>query len=46
LTVALRTILFDLGTAIQQIGRAVPDDPAPLQLIGVYRNLIRRWANA
>jgi PKHD-type hydroxylase len=41
-----RTILFDLDTAIQQIGRAVPDHPSLVQLTGVYHNLIRRWADA
>jgi predicted 2-oxoglutarate/Fe(II)-dependent dioxygenase YbiX len=41
----LRKILFDLGTANQQIDRAVPDDPAPVQPAGVYHNPIRRWAD-
>jgi PKHD-type hydroxylase len=41
-----RTILFDLDTAIQQIGRAVPEHPALVQLTGVYHNLVRRWADA
>jgi len=41
-----RTILFDLDTAIQQIGRAVPDHPALVQPTGVYHNPIRRWADA
>jgi predicted 2-oxoglutarate/Fe(II)-dependent dioxygenase YbiX len=40
-----RTILFDLDTAIQQSGRAVPDDSAPVQPAGVNCNPIRRWAD-
>lgn len=39
-----RTLLFDLDTAIQQIGRDVSDHPAVLQLTGIYHNLLRRWA--
>jgi PKHD-type hydroxylase len=41
-----RTLLFDLDTAIQKLGRDVPDHPAVVQLTGVYHNLIRRWADA
>ena len=40
------TILFDLDTAIQQIGHAAPDHPAPAQLTGVQHDPIRRWADA
>ena len=39
-----RTILFDLDTAIQQVGRDVANQPGVLQLTGVYHNLLRRWA--
>jgi PKHD-type hydroxylase len=39
-----RALLFDLDTAIQQLGGAVPDHPATVQLTGVYHNLLRRWA--
>jgi PKHD-type hydroxylase len=41
-----RTLLFDLDSAIQRIGRDVPDHPATVQLTGIYHNLIRRWADA
>jgi PKHD-type hydroxylase len=39
-----RTLLFDLDTAIQQLGRDVPEHPSTVQLTGVYHNLLRRWA--
>jgi PKHD-type hydroxylase len=39
-----RTLLFDMDTAIQRIGRDVPDHPSTVQLTGVYHNLLRRWA--
>jgi PKHD-type hydroxylase len=39
-----RTQLFDLDNAIQQLARDVPDHPACVQLVGVYHNLIRCWA--
>jgi PKHD-type hydroxylase len=39
-----RTVLFDLDSAIQRLGRDVPDHPSTLQLTGVYHNLVRRWA--
>jgi PKHD-type hydroxylase len=41
---AERTLLFDLDTAIQQVGREIPDHPASVALVGVYHNLLRRWA--
>src|SRR5690348_4577589 len=40
-----RTLLFDLDTAIQRIGRDVPNHPSSVQLTGVYHNLLRRWAD-
>ena len=40
-----RTLLFDLDSAIQQIGRDAPDHPSTVQLTGVYHNLLRRWAD-
>jgi len=43
---AQRTLLFELDTAIQQLGRAVPDHGALVQLTNVYHNLLRRWADA
>lgn len=39
-----RTLLFDLDTAIQRLARDVPDNPAVVQLTGVYHNLLRQWA--
>jgi PKHD-type hydroxylase len=39
-----RTLLFDLDTAIQSLSRERADHPAAVQLIGVYHNLLRRWA--
>jgi len=41
-----RTLLFDLDSAIQQLGTDTPDHPACVQLTGVYHNLLRRWAEA
>jgi PKHD-type hydroxylase len=39
-----RTLLFDLDMAIQRLNNDVPDNPALIQLTGVYHNLMRRWA--
>jgi PKHD-type hydroxylase len=39
-----RTLLFDLDTAIQKLNRDRRDDPATVQLTGIYHNLVRRWA--
>jgi PKHD-type hydroxylase len=39
-----RTLLFDLDTAIQALGRDHPDHPSTVQLTGVYHNLLRRWS--
>src|SRR5688572_29717391 len=39
-----RTLLFDLDMAIQRLGEDIPEHPAPVQLTGVYHNLLRRWA--
>jgi PKHD-type hydroxylase len=41
---AERTLLFDLDSAIQRLGRDHPDHPGAVQLTGVYHNLLRRWA--
>ena len=40
-----RTLLFDLDTAIQRLGRNVPNHPGIVQLTSVYHNLLRRWAD-
>lgn len=39
-----RTLLYDLDTAIQRLAKDAPGHPAGVQLIGVYHNLLRRWA--
>lgn len=41
-----RTLLFDLDAAIQRLNTRVADDPALVQLTGIYHNLIRRWADS
>ncbi len=41
-----RTILFELGSAIQRLARDVPDHAALVELAGVYHNLLRAWADA
>ncbi|QPQ54836.1 Fe2+-dependent dioxygenase [Allosphingosinicella flava] len=41
-----RTLLFDLDRSIQAIAAdRGQDDPAIIQLTGVYHNLLRRWAD-
>jgi PKHD-type hydroxylase len=40
-----RQVLFDLDTAIRQLAGAVPENPAIDQLLNVYHNLLRHWAN-
>ena len=42
---AARTLLFDLDTAIQRLGHDHPEHPSAVQLVGVYHNLLRRWAD-
>lgn len=42
---AQRALLFDMDTALQQLGRDVPDHDAVVQLMGVYHNLLRRWSD-
>lgn len=42
-----RRVLFELDTAIQTIAQdRGQDDPAIIQLTGVYHNLLRRWADS
>ena len=41
---AARTLLFDLDTAIQRLSRDHPEHASAVQLVGVYHNLLRRWA--
>jgi PKHD-type hydroxylase len=39
-----RTLLFDLDMIIQNIAQTQPNSPHPIQLTGVYHNLLREWA--
>ena len=39
-----RTLLFDLDAAIRAINQSGTNQPAAVQLTGVYHNLLRRWA--
>ena len=39
-----RALLFDLDSAIRRLNADPADHPAPIQLTGVYHNLLRRWA--
>lgn len=39
-----RSLLFDLDSAIRQLGGERPDHPVVVQLTGVYHNLLRKWA--
>ena len=39
-----RTLLFDLDSSIQRVSQALPEHPTPVQLTGIYHNLLRRWA--
>lgn len=39
-----RAILFEMDSAIQKLGRDVPDHRGLVQLTGTYHNLLRQWA--
>ncbi len=39
-----RTVLLDLDLAIQRLNKDYPEHPSAVQLIGVYHNLLQRWA--
>ncbi len=39
-----RTLLFDLDLAIQRLNKDHPEHPSGVQLVGVYNNLLRQWA--
>jgi PKHD-type hydroxylase len=41
---AKRSILLDLDLAIQRLSKDHPTHPSGVQLIGVYHNLVRQWA--
>jgi len=40
-----RALLFSLDNAIQDVAQALPDHAVSGQLLGVYHNLLRRWAD-
>jgi PKHD-type hydroxylase len=42
---AERSLLFELGTVLQEYEAALPEHPALVQLTGVYYNLFRRWTD-
>jgi PKHD-type hydroxylase len=39
-----RRLLFDLDVVIQKLNRDTATHPAMVELVGVYHNLLRRWA--
>jgi PKHD-type hydroxylase len=40
-----RAILFQLDTALQQLGRDVAEHPSQVQIAGAYHNLLRLWSD-
>jgi PKHD-type hydroxylase len=40
-----RAILYDLDRSIQRLNSRVADDPAMVDLVGVYHNLLRQWTH-
>jgi PKHD-type hydroxylase len=40
-----RALLQELHLATKRVMAALPDDPAVVQLVGVYQNLMRRWGD-
>jgi PKHD-type hydroxylase len=40
-----REILYDLDRSIQRLNARVADDPAMVDLVGVYHNLLRQWTH-
>lgn len=39
-----RRLLFEMDTAIETLRRTGADEPAVVQLTGIYHNLLRQWA--
>jgi PKHD-type hydroxylase len=37
-------LLFDLDRATQRVNRDMPQNPAAVELTGIYHNLLRQWA--
>lgn len=42
---AQRRLMFELDTSIRRLTHDVPDNPALIQLTGIYHNLLRRWTD-
>jgi PKHD-type hydroxylase len=40
-----RAILYDLDRSIQRLNSRVADDPAMVDIVGVYHNLLRQWTH-
>jgi PKHD-type hydroxylase len=41
-----RALLYQLDNALRLLGRDVPDHPSLVEMMGVYHNLIRQWADS
>lgn len=41
---AKRALLVDIDRARSEVNRALPSGPAAVQLLGIYHNLLRMWA--
>ena len=41
---AQRALLYDLDRATQRVNRDMPQNPAAVELTGIYHNLLRQWA--
>jgi PKHD-type hydroxylase len=39
-----RTLLFNLDVAIQKLNQDQPGHTSAVELVGVYHNLLRKWA--
>jgi len=42
---AKRGMLFELDTALQELGKDNAKHPSVVKLMGVYHNLIRLWSD-
>jgi PKHD-type hydroxylase len=42
---AKRSILFELDTALQRLGRDIPDHPSLVEIAGCYHNMLRLWSD-
>ena len=42
---AKRTMLFEIDTALQKLGRDVPGHESLVRMMGVYHNLLRLWSD-